>query len=508
MRETAHKYEVWSQKWLEGKLSRLPNIWRESVIKRYNKLNRQSVKVANDYVRELVEPIEGDINISACDDELQALAKFCASQCSNYYSKSLLYADFEANRKCYKLAARYAVRYPFEFDLNQQRARMLDDTWWLRNLRSSHAKAREAAARDAGIVHKKHDVYVSDDTLERRKQQLRRNAKLLEGIDMLNTETGEVMNLADIAASGQANQANRYNELMTRITGFEQLAVKYGHHSMFVTLTTPSRMHAVLANGKNNPKYDGTKPDAAQKYLVHTWAKARAQFAKEGVKIYGLRVAEPHHDGTPHWHLIIFYQAINSQAIKLKSILKNQFTAADRDELGNDITPRVKIIYINPLKGTAAGYVMKYLAKNLGGIKNDESDEATGQTSESIADRVEAWASTWRIRQFQQIGGHQVSVWRELRRIDECQFEGKSVSFVKAWQACQRNGDVKASFAAYIESMGGLGVKAKSSTYCVDYDAVNKQGKYGLVAVLKVLGVGERFGREIVKTNRVEWVRG
>jgi hypothetical protein len=150
--------------------------------------------------------------------------------------------------------------------------------------------------------------------------------------------------------------------------------------------------------------------------------------------------------------------------------------------------------------------VVKYVSKNIGGIEGEKSDEADA-SSETLAARVEAWASTWRIRQFQQLGGHFVTVWRELRRVDESELNGKRPQFVKAWQAAQRNGEVKANFAQYIECMGGLAVKAREGLLKVDYDAVNKRGRYGEAVVLKVLGVGERFGRDVVRTNRKEWVQ-
>ena len=84
----------------------------------------------------------------------------------------------------------------------------------------------------------------------------------------MESESGEKMTLAEIASTGQANAENRRAELMTRISGFEQLATKHKHKAEFITVTCPSRMHAVTSNGANNPKYDKTTPAMAQSYLV------------------------------------------------------------------------------------------------------------------------------------------------------------------------------------------------------------------------------------------------
>ena len=61
-------------------------------------------------------------------------------------------------------------------------------------------------------------------------------------------------------------------------------------------------------------------------------------------------------------------------------------------------------------KNKSVPLLAKYISKNIDGYGLNPEDK-----DDSI--RVKAWASTWRHRQFQQLGGPPVGVWRELRRI-------------------------------------------------------------------------------------------
>lgn len=507
-----YSYEADQKQFFDYKLGRIPAKWRQDTLEKWHDIaKKDGIRAANDWLRVLVEPLENLLNIAADDGEIKSLADDmafkCREQAANVGNETVLSVWRE-------LCLAYSVRWPDEHDFKGIMARLTCPVWWLRKLRNSHARAREVAAINAGLVHRKKGLYVSDDTLDRRQQQIRRNRSTLEGVKM-QSESGQVMSLEEIAAAGVSNPENRRAELMTRVTGFEELANKYGHMAEFITVTCPSRMHAMLKDGTNNPKYDSTKPDEAQKYLVEVWARVRAKFHHDGFQFYGLRVAEPHHDGCPHWHLILFYKpgkiALKSGARfdrkhYMRGVIRNYFMQDSFGEAGADKN-RVKFVSINPLKGTAAGYVIKYVSKNIGGIEGEQSDEGN-QESTKAAERVDAWASTWRIRQFQQVGGHSVTVWRELRRVDEAAICQDFRELMRAWRAAQGIKEKrKASFADFIEAMGGLNTPARESIISLDDDYVIRRGRYGETAARVIKGVRLRFGFDKAANNREEWVR-
>ena len=515
-----YNYVKEQAKFVDDVIIKLPQTWAKKARAKWAEIAKSSVKDANIYLLDLQDAIEGAIEIGASDDDLINLSVEIVGRVRVMQSEHLTRAGKSSNKTVTEfymaleaLCVEYGVRYPVEHDRAQILARLTDSSFWLRRLRVVLAMRAEGAAIDAGLVHKKAAVYVSDDTVKRRNDSIKRNKETLENIKLANTATGEIITLAQAANAGMANPYNRAAELITRCKGFQELAKKYNHHCVFVTFTCPSRMHPVRVTSAGvevNPKYDGTKPNEAQKYLVRCWARARARLAREGVKFYGLRVVEPHHDATPHWHAAIWYKN-EADVHTIQAAIEAHFLHGEECDGGEVGAAENRLKFKLCDSRGAVGYMLKYIIKNMRGlgIDGEQSDEAASLSSEAGAGRVEAWAATWRIRQFQQVGGHSVTVWRELRRVDESDIKPK---FFEVWTAAQKQADKRADYARFIEAMGGLDTKPKDAIFKVDYDYINGRGKYGEAVIKKVLGVmgswvysfGVRV--ESVKTNRGDWV--
>ncbi|MCG9681234.1 replication endonuclease [Vibrio sp. Isolate23] len=244
--------------------------------------------------------------------------------------------------------------------------------------------------------------YVSAVSFSNWMQKQREAKRFVESMAVMNDETGEAFKLEDVVKRTTANPENRRIEMMVRSRGFEELAQDLGYVALFLTWTLPSKYH------RNSAKWNGATVKEGHKELMKKWAIGRAELAKLDIDYFGFRVAEPHQDATSHAHYFLFCAPQDKD--KIISILRERAISEDRDELGSNINIRFDAKVEDPTKGSATAYIAKYVSKNINGKHMPEGE------AEEWAYRARAWASTHRIRQFQQFGGEPVSLWRNLRR--------------------------------------------------------------------------------------------
>ncbi len=385
------------------------------------------------------------------------------------------------------------------------------ELYWRRQLRRAQVRKREAQEQAAGNVCAKRMPYVHDVTEARYTQRQHANRAMLEQTEIESAD-GETITLWDAVQAGTANKSIRRGELMTRIRGCEEWAAAAGMVGIFTTNTCPSRFHASLFGGGKNPNYDGSTPRDGQGWLSATWARARAKIHRQRLNVFGFRVAEPHHDGCPHWHMLLWVSA--HQREQLQALLRGCWLQHEGDEYGAQEF-RFKAEAIDPARGGAVAYVAKYIAKNIDdfgavGEQGHFDQDQYGAQVEMIeggnkARRVTAWASAWGIRQFQAIGQPPVTVWRELRRIDGAMVAGASKRLQRAHVAVHKGEAHRADWCGYMTEQGGA-MKGRGYQLRIEFDESEQEGKYGPMDVKRPAGVYDvaRPG-ELCTSKRKAW---
>ncbi|MCP1438408.1 hypothetical protein J3D56_001844 [Erwinia persicina] len=353
--------------------------------------------------------------------------------------------------------------------------RMQTEKWWKGRLRRVASSWREHLQIALANVSKRHTPYASTMTVNEWREQKRRTREFLKGME-LEDEEGNRISLIEKYDGSVANPAIRRCELMTRIRGFENICNDMGFVGDFYTLTAPARYHATIKTGYRNRKWSGASPAETQRYLCNVWQKVRAKLHREEIRIFGIRVAEPHHDGTPHWHMLMFMRPEDVQ--RVRQVIRDYAYQQDSYELTTDKARKARFHAeaIDPEKGSATGYVAKYISKNIDGYALDgELDDESGKELKETAPAVSAWAARWHIRQFQFVGGAPVTVYRELRRMADSETaQGLSVEFAAAHDAADA-GD----WAEYVNAQGGPFVKRDELAVRTWYQASEDCNEYG-----------------------------
>jgi hypothetical protein len=296
-----------------------------------------------------------------------------------------------------------------ERELERAIRRLLDVDYLVRKfkfLRTQYIEYSQIALNRVGEQQGQRK-YVSARSFSRWRKKQQDAKNFLESMSIFNEETGQAFDLKEVVKRTTANPENRRIELVVRSRGDEERAIDLGFEGVFITWTLPSKYH------RNSKKWIGCTPKEGHQNIMEQWKLARAWFKKLDIEWFGLRVAEPHKDGTPHAHLFLYVAP--SQKAQLVKVIEQIAIDEDKHELrdkdGNlDKSRRIQFEYCDPAKGTATGYIIKYISKNINGAHMPEDD------AQESAFSAQAWASTHRIKQFSQSGAPAVGLWRQLRR--------------------------------------------------------------------------------------------
>lgn len=198
------------------------------------------------------------------------------------------------------------------------------------------------------------------------REKLRLQSNFLDFSYITNNQTGQSFSLKDCIVSSNHNPQRYYGEIQNRINTLEREALNASLTPVFLTMTLPSEFHEMKqSNGKlvKNPKFNGTTPKEAVKILTKQWGKLRHDRSlKELTKNQRMyyRVNEPHKDGTPHTHILLFIPKENIGRVEIA--FKRLFLQA-----GNQFEKNIK---------SASSYIMKYINKTLPMSKKETLSES------------------------------------------------------------------------------------------------------------------------------------
>lgn len=400
-------------------------------------------------------------------------------------------------------------RKPVNYDLiPPSLARMLCADWWYRKLWQMRCEWREEQLRAACLVNKKSSPYVSYEAVIHKREQRRKSLEFFRSHELVNAD-GDTLDMEEVVNASNSNPAHRRNEMMACVKGLELIAEMRGDCSVFYTITCPSRFHATLNNGRPNPKWTSESVRQSSDYLVSTFAAFRKAMHKTGMRWYGVRVAEPHHDGTVHWHLLCFMRKKDRRSIT--ELLRKFAIREDREELGNNTGPRFKSELIDSRKGTPTSYIAKYVSKNIDGRGlGDEISKETGKSLRDNAEHVSAWASLHRVQQFRFFGIPGRQAYRELRLLasQALRMQSNKKAGAQVLENAQLDAVLAAAdagcFATYIMKQGGVLVPRKHHIARTAYELNDEPSAYGDHGT-RIYGIWSPLVEGRICTHATKW---
>lgn len=261
----------------------------------------------------------------------------------------------------------------------------------------------------------------------------------------------------------EASRKARLAQVYATTKAMEALGETYHFVPLFLTLTLPGCFHPRTTFGVTNGSSASNDnwihgPKSQMEALNGAWRRFRARLAKtsEMRQFYGLKVIEPHKDGTPHMHALLWvprtYSDDNLSSVDLvtrhlQAVLPGEHATKIEEISAEAATAKAKKTGKQVQSAAPSSYVLKYILKSLN-VSAAEAAEIGMQVAEDVADeehifgdgadRYKAWACARRIRRFDFIGvSGSLRILQRIRTADESEIDDWPERAQEAWQALQ-----------------------------------------------------------------------
>jgi len=281
-----------------------------------------------------------------------------------------------------------------------------------RALRAAFRQFNEMAAHILHLVGHHGQRYVSNENLKTRRNQMHKQQLWIQATKVDGPHLKKPIALEKCIRTFEARAA----ELYSLSKGLETYMTEKGRVALFVTITAPARFHPNPFMGQRS--WDGSSVTDSHVWFTQRWARVRTDIKNRDIRMDGMRVTEPHRDGSEHWHILIYARPDNITTIK--AAITRRFMHSP-----NAIRfEQVSCTNTDGKKASPASYMQKYILKAITTIPTSTTtgtETGTEEHDTSGAEAADAWRSTWGIRGFQFFGvlyGKQ-TLWREMRRMEK-----------------------------------------------------------------------------------------
>lgn len=319
----------------------------------------------------------------------------------------------------------------------QERLSLADPATWRRKLRKTGLSAQGLMTSSLAMANEnKH--YCSDHSVmhyvERKAKErayLAKKAVRFEKADG-STDTISLLDVADDKTSADIAEVYAINK------AYEHEAKTLGLDAYFLTLTLPGEFHPSprRCHGQLNADWNtGYGLEEAGAEIQKMWRSIMREIKKtpEFLGAFGMKVLEPHKDGCPHLHAMLYLPP--TYQINENGIFSEGHTQQKLNEIVAQFVPgehqrEIRLIRKDTTGGEAsmspASYVMKYILKSMkdagdrpdlltGNIKSKDPETRARAKAEMARFRHKAWLGTLGRRGFSFVGMRGIrGIWRKL----------------------------------------------------------------------------------------------